>query len=191
MTPAAVFLGFCAKARAVPEWFRDQPWAGHIDEIASISDCLVARPAGWIERWDFNRASCWNTEAAAVECIPRDADPHDFQLYAWRAVPQIFRGRRDPQRLNPTEMFLTDLPDLPAEPDLSAYQPAGYDIVQYSDYLGHGCSPLTCNTMGEKFPVNRYALLDELEQALIAARYFAQEQTEPGPYIIFEVLRRS
>jgi hypothetical protein len=57
--------------------------------------------------------------------------------------------------------------------------------------LGFGCSPLSCNGMAEKIAVNRYCLLDDLDNAFVIAKRFAAGGVEPGPYVIIEVLQRS
>jgi len=61
-------------------------------------------------------------------------------------------------------------------------------------------SPLWCNGWWSKVAVNRYCLLDEVEEAFRLARHFSdghQEKpgsyvgpAEPGPYFVVEVLRR-
>ena len=65
------------------------------------------------------------------------------------------------------------------------------DIVERNPamgILGFGCSPLSCNGMAESTTVNDACLIDELESALAAARRFAVEQPEPGPFVVIEVL---
>ena len=172
--PDSVFLGFCAKRRMTA------PFAGQVRQIASVSECLAKRPDDWIKRWDFNRATCWNTEAAAWACVPAESKP-DFTLFAYRIVP-----------LHPLDdLFPKDLPALPQEPDLLPYDRIGYDIVERNaaiGMLGFGCSPLSCNSMAESIPVNDFCLLDDLESALSTARRFDTEKPEPGPYVVIEVL---
>ena len=55
MLPDFVFRGYCAK----------QALTADPRPLASVSECLSKRPPQWIARWDFNRATCWNSEAAA------------------------------------------------------------------------------------------------------------------------------
>jgi hypothetical protein len=188
--PPAVFLGFCAKEywAPAPDWW-NATWTAHIQEVCSAGACLSKRPPAWVDRWDFNRASCWNDEAAAIACVPdelRDA----FRVYAYRAMPLIFGGDALPRHLAVDQLFFSDLPPLPPEPALPEYQRLGYDVVQYAHYLGYGCSPLSCNGMGAQQPVNAYCLLDTLAVAYTTAEVFACDEPEPGPYIIFEILRR-
>ncbi len=55
---------------------------------------------------------------------------------------------------------------------------------------GFECSPLSCNGMAGEIPVNRYCLLDNVEQALRVAARFDEEQPEPGDYFVVEVSAR-
>ena len=57
--------------------------------------------------------------------------------------------------------------------------------------LGFGCSPLSCNGMAERVPVNSYCLVDGVNDAVAGAKQFAREQPEPGPYVVIEVLHRA
>jgi len=155
--PDSVFLGFCAKRRMTA------PFAGQVRQIASVSECLAKRPDDWIKRWDFNRATCWNTEAAAWACVPDDAKP-DFNLFAYRIVPSLTLD----------DLFPKDLPALPQEPDLLPYDRIGYDIAE--------------RNAAESIPVNEFCLLDDLESALSTALRFGMERLEPGPYVVIEVL---
>jgi hypothetical protein len=69
------------------------------------------------------------------------------------------------------------------------YQRLGYDVIERdvaTGMLGFGCSPLSCNGMAERIPVNEFCLIDDRETALAAARKLGVE--EPGPYVIIEVL---
>lgn len=63
----------------------------------------------------------------------------------------------------------------------------GYDIVTFSVGNSAECSPLSCNSLAEKIPVNKHCLLDSFDEA---KRYLETdwfEHSEPGPYRIFAV----
>jgi len=80
--PDFVFLGFCAKRSL------RTPFAGRAREIASISECLAKRASEWVKQWDFNRATCWNTEAQAWSLVP-DESKGAFRIFAYRALPLL------------------------------------------------------------------------------------------------------
>ena len=184
--PDFVFLGYCARRSLTA------PVAGHDRDIASVSDCLSKRPDGWVERWDFNRATLWNTESDAWACVP-DESKSAFQIFAYGILPLLFdtSGIEDPVTID--QLFPADMPDLPREHATLPFQRIGYDIVERdiaTGMLAFGCSPLSCNGMAEDILVNESCLIDDLEAALAAARSFGVEQPEPGPYVIVEVLAK-
>jgi hypothetical protein len=192
-SPSPIFLGYCAKEIWVPtpEW--RGAWGAHIDEIASVSTCLSSRAPNWIDRWDFNRSTCWDDDKLAMGPVP-SARLANFRLYGYRLLPVLFSSSGEPASVSIDDLFPHTLPGLPSQPDLSDHVSLGYDIVESPplklSILGFGCSPLSCNGMAEQIPVNRYCLLDELEQALATAKSFGTEQPEPGPYVVIEVLNR-
>jgi len=172
--PDFVFLGYCAKRS-----FKD---------IASVSDCLSKRSDKWVERWDFNRATCWNTESDAWACVP-DESKSEFKLFAYRILPLLFDTSGIEKPVTVDQLFQADMPALPSA--TPPYQRLGYDVVERdvaTGMLGFGCSPLSCNGMAESIPVNEFCLIDDLETASAAARRFGIEQPEPGPFVIVEVL---
>jgi hypothetical protein len=177
------FLGFLVK-----EYFPAPAWEPPITEVCSAGDCIASRPPGSLNLWDFNRGSCWNDEASALAGVPA-GEQANYRLYAYRAFPLVFDTSGLPEQVSPDEMFFTDLPPLPPEPNLSQYEHLGYDIVQYAGYLNYGCSPLSCNGMASEYPTNQFCLLDSLETAYQAAIAFGIDQPEPGSYIIMEILR--
>jgi hypothetical protein len=172
--PDFVFLGYCAK-----RWFKD---------IASVSDCLSKRSDKWVERWDFNRATLWNTEVEAWACVP-DESKSAFRIFAYCILPLLFDTSGIQKQITTCQLFPGDLPELPAA--APPFRRLGYDVVERdvsTGMLGFGCSPLSCNGMAEEIPVNDFCLIDDLETAMAAARRFGIEQPEPGPFVIVEVL---
>ena len=185
--PDLVFLGYCAKHSFI------MPFAGHAREIASVSDCLSERPKGWVDRWDFNRATCWNTEAAAWASVPAESID-EFHVFAYRLVPLLFDKSGIETPTTNDQLFPQKLPSLPPDLAWPHFHRIGYDVVKQNaamGILGFGCSPLSCNGMAESIPVNDFCLLDDLESAMAVARRFGVEQPEPGPYIVIEVLARN
>jgi hypothetical protein len=163
-------------------------------EIASVSRCLSSRAPDWIAGWDFNRSTCWNDEGSALARVPQEK-LSDFRLFCYRLIPALFDVSGKPVTVSLDDLFPSGFADLPDEPDPLPYRSLGYDIVVESSrlklpILGFGCSPLSCNAMAEKIAVNRYCLLDSLDEALSAAKRFGVEQPEPGPYVVIEVLER-
>ncbi len=172
--PPAIFLGFCAKQGS---------------GVASVSGCISRRPANWIDRWNFNRAFCWDSEAAALASVPIEAK-WEFRLFAYRLIPVLFSTSNQPRAVSIDDLFANSLPPLPDSPGPSGYRSLGYDIVELPPppATGFGCSPLSCNGMAKEIPVNKFCLVDNLGTAFVIARQFAKGRPEPGPYVVIEVL---
>jgi hypothetical protein len=165
-------------------------------EVCSASGCIAASPLGWfgdpIAPPELNRAGCTDTRTAARERVP-EPERAAYRIHAYRAIPAVF-GKADPtpEVVGVNTLFdaFSDLAELPPEPELSGFDRLGFDVVQFSPgQFNWGCSPLSCNGMYQYHAVNRYCLIDTVEGAVAAARAFALEQPEPGPYLIVEVFR--
>ena len=80
--------------------------------------------------------------------------------------------------------------DLPFPTDVqppSTRELAGFDVVSYSGGTSPECSPLTCNALAPVVGVNRYCLLDSLEDARAALEARRFDRSEPGPFRILAV----
>ncbi len=178
--PSFVLLGYCAKQKITLEGC----------ELRSVSECIAKRPPEWAARWDFNRATCWNTEAEAWACVPEESKA-EFAIFAYRLLPMLFDSSGEGRAVALDQLLPAELPSLPGEPAPAQHASIGYDVVERNivlGTLGFGCSPLSCNGLAKEIPVNQFCLLDNLESALAIARRFGVEQPEPGPYVIIEVL---
>jgi hypothetical protein len=70
-----------------------------------------------------------------------------------------------------------------------AFSPVGWDAVSRSEGQDFECSPLSCNSMVERFGVNAYCLVD-LPDAHTLATTAERDGCEPGPYVVVKVWRR-
>lgn len=191
--PEAIFLGFCPKQHwpISVEW---QQWVRRpVQEVCSVSACLVKRPSDWEELWNFNRAWCWN-DAERARAVIAPEHQIEYDLYAYQLIPCLFDSTGSPQVLSSEQLFETTLPALAPAPALDAYKRLGYDVVQFTQFdndklAGHGCSPLSCNGMANDYAVNQFCLLNTVEEAYLVADAFGRQEPEPGPYVIIEVLR--
>ncbi len=216
--PIPVFIGLCPKFHCVrPRDWCVRPETEHVVEICSVSHCIAHRPPLAIYPADlWNSPLYWATERGAGDWLLPESE-WAFQgwerpvgtlyLYAFRAVPLEFRGSGTSRQLEPKHLFAGDYPIPLPEPNLSAYQWLGYDVVEFRPCRlldlefhdraensrfspGAGHSPLSCNGMACNYPVNPFCLLEDMDTAFRVGRAFGEEQPEPGSYIIVEVLRR-
>ncbi len=179
LLPAAVFIGFFPKLTApAPAWLGNPS----VREICSVSQCISAGPADWINHWKHNAFGFYDTEALAREIIGQSSAR--FDLYAYRLFPLRCLGQQIesiPLDNHPPE----NLP-LPGHYDF-----LGYDIVTKSGPDFFECSPLSCNNGAAKYAVNPFCLIDsQTEAARIWQEISRAGSYEPGPYYLFEVYRK-
>ncbi len=179
--PAPILIGFFPKKTARPDsWFGET----NVEEICSVSNCISKGPENWINHWKHN--TIWwmyDTEEAARE-IARD-DTVLYDIYAYRLFPVKFESGR--------EELITIASE--ASGDLRGYDILGYDIVSRSEGTNFECSPLSCNKGCAEFAVNRFCLIDELEEAWRIAVLISKDSNdkgtwEPGPYFLCIVHRK-
>jgi hypothetical protein len=149
---------------------------------------MAKRPPGWEQRWDFNRACCYGTEAVALATAQGQ---EGLQLLAYALVEEKLDEDGNHVPVVAESIFVEGLPDLPVAPVPADFVGLGYDAVcSQPSYMDFCCSPLSCNGLAEQIRVNRYCLIDDLDEALRVAQRFDREQPEPGPYYLVQVLRR-
>jgi hypothetical protein len=174
MTPTLV--GYFPKHLYPPPPFLSE--AG-VKEVGSVSRCIAAGPEGWHEDWRHNEWGCFNDPDTAWSLIPPERRP-DFRLYGYEVYPVEY-SEREAQGL--------EMRPLEVAPLTAAFSPVGWDAVSVSGGQGFECSPLSCNSMVERFPVNEYCLVD-LPDAHTLAATAERDGCEPGPYLVVKVWRR-
>jgi hypothetical protein len=141
-----------------------------------------------VQRWDFNRACCYDTEAVALATANGQSG---FQLLAYALVEAKLDAAGNQIPVAAGSILVEGLPDLPTGSVPSDFVPLGYDVVCIQpNYMDFNCSPLSCNGLAREMAVNRHCLIEDLEEAIRLAQRFDVEQPEPGPYYVVQVLRR-
>ena len=120
----------------------------------------------------------------------------------FRLIPLCFEhGAPSGKGFNDRHYFGLGDDDPVIEEPGDAFVSLGYDAVAYTHYEANpesegsaggaylGCSPLSCCPLDHDWPVNEWCLLPTLELALSAAAEFSRDESAPGPYFAFEVLR--
>lgn len=142
-----------------------------------MSECLAARPAGWVNRWAHNELGFYDSPQLAWSV---SSGTGDISLFAYRLLAQRFvSGSQEP----------LEVPAVAPEEIHAPFVTLGFDVVSRSDSAFFECSPLSCNGLAAEIAVNRYCLLDSLRVAIEFARRCSMEQPEPGSYFVFEVSR--
>lgn len=195
--PMPQFLGYCFKVfEACPAWVG----AERVRRVASVTECNLPRPEGWVDRWDFNRAGLYETPAAARVALEESGDPDEFHLFAYEFYPLRFDHQGSIREVRVEEIFGTSDPLLPGARSADGLVFLGFDVVErWADSVendasthalagGFGCSPLFCGMEARNYPANEYCLLDTWEDACVAAAAFAVSTTDkPGCYYVFGV----
>ncbi|HEY7338923.1 MAG TPA: hypothetical protein VH639_28800 [Bryobacteraceae bacterium] len=169
-------VGYFPKTTAIPEGYE---LPAHVKEICTVSGCINA-PEGWIDHWLHNELAFYDSPAKAKRVVATTTSKLPWSLFAYRMLPTRF----DKDGAKPIS-----LPTLDVEPLHGSFVPIGFDAVSKSVSFCFECSPLSCNYLAQKVPVNEFCLVATFEEAVALAKRCASEEPEPGPYYLFEVLR--
>jgi hypothetical protein len=176
MTP--ILIGYFPKrTKRKPEWLE----AAGVVEICSVSCCISEEPEEWIDKWLHNDMWVYDSPELAWSVVPEAARP-EYDLFAYKLFPVVFENQ---------ERKPFALPEIHPQPLSDSFRKLGYDAVSRFAGAAFECSPLSCNSMADEVPVNRYCLFDEPEIALQKAADFEASGCEPGPYFVVEVWRRA
>jgi hypothetical protein len=169
-------VGFFAK-RVAP---RPASFAApDVDYICSVCNCgaLTESPDDWISHWIHNGFWVFDTLAALDRVVPA-AEAAEFLRYGLRTLPVLFGKDGEV----PLDLSVTSPEPIPGD-----FVRLGYDLCSRLAGTSLECSPLSCNLLAAEWSANRWCLLDAFDDALRAARAFAQGNAEPGPYVLIEV----
>jgi hypothetical protein len=191
-----VFLGCCYKQLVPrPQWLTDP----RVSDIGNVSACISNRPAGWVDRWDFNAAGFYDTRELAAAAL-KGAEYSIATLFMYQFYPIRFDAMGGAVAVQIESVFGGGAVSLPTTTLPEPTHFWGFDVVQrwaerrpghVDDVLalggGFGCSPLSCNNLSSEFPVNRHCLFNGWNNTVRAARRLAVRQPDQGCYYIFGV----
>ena len=188
MPDDTVLIGYLPKRIIHATGDADAPRFPGVEEICNVSECISKSPPGWVDCWLHNTDTWLFDDPGAAWWVVPEAERGRYRLYAYRLLPALFHDSGEETELT--------LPEIKAAPIPASFVRIGFDAVGYRAGETAGelhippsfeHSPLSCNLMAEKYPVNRYCLVDDLDTALTMAREFATGNCEPGPYCVVEV----
>lgn len=168
-------MGYFPKTSAVPSGWTA---SDRVEEICSVSNYINSGPDGWIDKWLHNELGFFNTRSDAVAVTRDQADA--YEIFAYRLLPRRFKDGKI-EALTVPQLHVETLP--------SSFVSLGFDVVSKSLGPFFECSPLSCNGMAVEAPVNRFCLLETLEEAMSLAERCSGGEGEPGPYYVLEVFR--
>lgn len=184
VTALLIFLGYLPK-RIVqrPEWLV----CPNVEVVASVSECISPAPPERIDHWKHNHLGLYDTADLARTIVPERVSD-EYTIFAYHALPVVFHDG-DPLEWNPWTKAETDPPILEESFD----QHLGFDVVGFSNSGFFECSPLSCNGVAKDITVNRFCLLDNVQQAMDVAKNFSRPESRVEPaygYIVVDVRKR-
>ena len=176
MTP----IGYMYKTVAArSDWLK----APGVVDICSVSGCWSTDFADYINYWEHN--GYWFFDAPRIiENLAKDEniDLSGMTLFYYEAYEYEFDEN--------TGTWSTFAAEPDSKTDVTAPTDKhlqGFDVVEFSCHTNPGCSPLSCNGLADKLPVNRHCLFDSFDEAKDALDRGLFVNCEPGPYRIIAV----
>lgn len=173
-------LGYMAKRISRrPEWLN----VPSVADIYSVSGCVSEDFCDYVEFWKHNGHWFFNspneiTSLAAAEQVDLSGT---ILLFYLAHHLQFDDELQDWTAFSPDDSIHTRV-IAPAAPVL-----LGFDVVSYSMQNMPECSPLSCNHLASKIPVNEHCLIESLDEAIGYLEGGCFDKCEPGPYRIIAV----
>jgi len=170
--------GYMAKRVTTrPDWIT----AAHVSAIYSVSHCMSADFADYVNFWQHN--GYWFFDSPQI--IQKLAEEHALDLSGARLFYYEVHDREFDEgqwvEFQPEPSFKTEVV-VPARKTLE-----GYDVVTFSVKTSAECSPLSCNGLADEIETNEHCLLKSLEGAQRLLEDGKFKNSEPGPYRIVAV----
>lgn len=195
--PQPVLVGY--RPRRVVRMGPDFPVHG-VHAVASACSCIAKTLVpGDQPEWNLVNSAWHYASAREAAAAGARAGYAEAEVHATLLAPLLFEGKK----VRPFRVAFTSGGGdaWSAEPVPATAEVLGWDVVSIDSPqspwaepgvlggLDIGCAPLSCNMLGTDFPVNRWCLLERWQDAEAAARRFAHERPEPGPFVIVQVAR--
>lgn len=187
MVPAGYLL---KRTVPPPGWLL--PSTSHVTEVCSVAHCVNDNVVEPQDSWKHNGFGLANSPEVLWELARESgAALSGSKLFFYSAYERELESdgwEFDSSSWQPLSRAVSSkLPDEVAVPGPEvSLTLLGYDVVVFGDFLEH--SPLSCNSIANDVPVNRYCLFDSLSEAkgAVDAGKFGGG-CEEGRYKIFSV----
>ncbi|MEL6790759.1 MAG: hypothetical protein AAFO78_09325 [Pseudomonadota bacterium] len=176
MTPAGYMLKTVLPR---PSWINNQD----VNDIFAISSCCSKDFADYIKYWRHNGYWLFNKPADMDQIIFREGvDRSKLTLFYYEIYEYQFdEDERVWTRFDIEKSFETNV----VKPNSATLQ--GVDVVSYSVGTNPECSPLSCNSLADEFPVNSHCLFSTFSEAKEMLESGRFDNCEPGPFRIFSI----
>jgi hypothetical protein len=180
MRKVLIPAGYMAKNIVTkPNWLK----ANDVNQIYSVSSCISEDFTDYIDYWKHNNFWFFNSIDLIQEIINfegkilSDYETLYYELYEKEFDESVMNWKE----FKKEEDFGYNV-ELPINNIF-----LGFDLVSYSCGTIHECSPLSCNSLAESVPTNKYCLFDTIDDAIKTAEDMNILKGEPGPYRIIKV----
>jgi len=173
-----------------PAWLDTK--LNHIEDVCSVSECVNKNVIDLQQSWLYNSFGMANDPETLNSLVVQGGlNLVESTLFYYTAyeleLPSdgwVFdRSQWRPRTPLQSSITADNVKPPPYEDTISLI---GYDVVAIVYGLDH--SPLSCNSVAERFPVNKHCLLDSFEEAFAAISNGVFEGgCEEGMYTIFSV----
>lgn len=154
----------------------------HVEDVYSISGCHSENFADYIKYWRHNGHWLFDVPEIMHDIAKaEDLDLAPLALFYYEIFPEEF----DRETGTWTPFAADDFPTNVIPP--ASRRLEGFDIVAYSQRNAPECSPLCCNGLADRVPVNTHCLIPTFEDAKRALSQGHFSNAEPGPYRILAV----
>jgi hypothetical protein len=162
-----------------PDWLQND----RVIDIYSVSACISSYFADYTHYWKHNGYWLFNSPEFMEE-IAKDGNInlYEMTLFYYEVYEQEYdESSHEWVAFSPEATFDTNVM-LPEQKQLH-----GFDIVTFMCGTSPECSPLSCNHLATKLPVNNHCLFNSFEEATQFLESGAFNKTEPGPFRILAV----
>jgi len=175
-----IAAGYMAKrVEKNPEWLR----VPRVQDIYSVSPCLSAAFADYINYWQHNGYWLFDSPDIILAVAKKNAIPLDGTRLFYYEINELqfnaAKGSWEP--FGPEPSFPLNVEKL------TAARLEGYDVVSFTAGNDPECSPLSCNSLARNIETNPHCLLSSLEEAKDLLEKGRFVDCEPGPYRVFAV----
>jgi hypothetical protein len=162
-----------------PDWLK----VDNVLDIYSVSGCISEPFADYINFWKHNGYWFFDSpETMQTIAQNENITLADTQLFYYEVYEcEYIEEETVWQTFDPEKSFRTNI-QIPKKKKIE-----GYDVVTFSVHTSPECSPLSCNNLAEKIPVNQHCLLESFDEAKQLLENSKFDNSEPGPFRIFAI----
>lgn len=173
-------LGYLYKhVAARPDWLE----APHVEDIYSLSNCISADFADYINYWKHNGFWLFDSPSTIANlAAAHSISLNGLKLFYYEAYEQEYDEDSGAWVSFEHEPSFGTNVAVPSSKTLE-----GFDVTSFTAHTSPECSPLSCNSCSESLSTNKHCLFRTFDEAKQAVENNKFQGCEPGPYRIIAV----